>query len=112
MNCRNIIYSLKNDLNDKVILSIDLTARILSEDTDRIIVDLPTGTSSISKAQYLNRMRVYTVDEKLFFLICDKKVSRESAFEVLMNHAIGKIDIRLEKLQTLKTEYSRQLQVA
>lgn len=110
MNCRNIIYSLKNDLQGKVILSTDLSLGILSEIGENIEIQLPTGISTIKKSQYLNKMRIYEIDAKLFFLICDKKVSRQSAFQVLINHSIGKISNRIAKLEALKKEY--QLQVA
>lgn len=120
MKIRNIIYSLRN-VNNQVVLSIDLTAKILSEDTAYIIIDLPTGISHIRKADYLNKMKIYQVDEKLFFLICDKKVSRKFIFDALMKHAIDKIESRVNLienemesldrrknvLQTLKQNYQK-----
>lgn len=109
MKARTLLYSLRT-VNDKPILSIDLTGKIISEHTDLLIVNLPTGVSEIKKHDYLNKMRIYTVDEKLFFLICTKSVSRESAFNCLMRHAIGKIESRVKVLEALKKEY--QLQVA
>lgn len=111
MNCRTILYSLRT-VNDKVVLSIDLTGKIISENSDVLIVDLPTGKSEIRKNKYLNKSIIYIVDEKLFFLICSKQVSRQYAFETLMNFAIGKIERRVEKLHELKTQYEKQLQVA
>lgn len=111
MNVRTIVYNLRT-VNDKPILSIDLTGKIIDENSSEIVISLPTGTSTIRKAQYLNNMKIYEVDEKLFFIICSKAVSRKYAFNVLMNHAIGKIERRVEKLQLLKTQYSNQLQVA
>lgn len=120
MKIRNIIYSLRN-VNNQVVLSIDLTAKILSEDTAYIIIDLPTGISHIRKADYLNKMKIYQVDEKLFFLICDKKVDRKFIFDALMKHAIDKIESRVNLienemesldrrknvLQTLKQNYQK-----
>lgn len=38
------------------------------------------------------------MDEKLFFLICDKKVSRKFIFEKLMAHALDKIENRINYL--------------
>lgn len=99
MKLRNILYSLRN-VDGKVVLSIDLTAKILSEESSDIIVDLPTGISHIRKADYLNKMKIYEVDEKLFFLICDKKVSRKHVFEVLMKHAISKVENRINYLDS------------
>lgn len=109
MKARTLLYNLRL-VNDKPILSIDLTGKIISEHTDLLIVDLPTGVSEIKKRDYLNKMKIYTVDEKLFFLICTKSVSRESAFNCLLKHAMGKIENRIQKLETLKKQY--QLQVA
>lgn len=99
MNIRNRIYSLRN-IGDKVVLSLDLTAKILSEDTAFIIIDLPTGISPIPKKDYLNKMRVYEVDAKLFFILADKKVDQQFIFEKLMAHALGKIENRINYLDT------------
>jgi hypothetical protein len=122
MKLRNIIFSLRN-VGNKVVLSIDLTAKILSEDTAVIIVDLPTGTSHIPKKDYLNTMKIYTVDEKLFFIIADKKVSQKFIFEKLMRHAVDKmenrinyldnqiegLDSRKNTLQNLKSSYQKMI---
>jgi hypothetical protein len=125
MKLRNIIYSLRN-IGNEVVLSIDLTHKILSEESHEIIIDLPTGVSHIRKSEYLNKMKIYHVDDKLFFLICDKKVSRQFIFETLMKHAIDKVenrinyldnqieglDSRKNTLQNLKSSYQKMLKVA
>lgn len=106
---RTILYNLRN-VGNEVVLSIDLTSKIVSENSESIIVDLPTGQSTIKKAQWINKGKIYEVDSKLFFIIASKQLSRKYAFEVLMNHSIGKISNRIAKLEALKKEY--QLQVA
>lgn len=111
MNVRTILYSLRT-VNEQTILSIDLTGKILSENADLLIIDLPTGETQIKKRDFLNKMIVYSVDAKLFFLICSKAVSREHAFKVLMAHAIQQTENRIDNLTSFKQRLQKELVAA
>lgn len=104
---RTVLYSLR-DLNGSTILSIDLSTLILSETPSKLTINLPSGVTTLNKFDYLNRGIVYT-DEKLFFLICNKQVSRKWAFEILIKHAINIVDKRIDNLEMAKKRYINEL---
>lgn len=105
-----LIYSLRS-VNDKSQLSIDLTGLIVDENNQTIQLNLPSGITNIRKYEYLNKMRVYD-DGKVFFLICTKHVSRESALKKLLQYAIDKVDQRIGFLNELKGKYQNEMVAA
>jgi hypothetical protein len=96
---KTLIYSLRT-INDKSELSIDLTRFVVSENLYTLHLKLPSGEIFIDKKEYLNKMKIFD-DGEVFFIVCGYKlVSRDSAKQCLMNHAINKVDQTLESLNT------------
>lgn len=107
---RCILYSLR-DIKGSTILSIDLTTLILSETNSKLTINLPSGSVTINKFDWLNREIIYD-DGRHFFLICNKQASREWAFKTLMRYAILKVNTRLDNLIEAKERYIKELDAA
>ena len=112
-----LLYSLKT-INDKSKLSIDLTGMLSDFDnhqTNTLQINLPTGTVYLNKWDYLNKPKVYQDEKnpKCFFLVAlYKKLSPDAAFNILMKHAIDKIDRRVETLTTVRQRLEKELVAA
>lgn len=104
---RTFIYSLRT-VNDRSILSIDLMGKLISETQTTITLNLSAGVTDIYKPDYFNKMKVYD-DTKVFFIICSKNVSRESAFECLMQYALEKTIKRRDNLNELINRFEKEL---
>lgn len=104
---RSLIYTLRT-VNDKSILSIDLTGLVISEDYQKIQLNLPSGVTTLNKWDYLNKEVIYD-DGKVFFMICNKAPDRKWVTKVLLEYALTKIDTRIDNLHTLKSRYQKEL---
>jgi hypothetical protein len=107
---RLILYSLKSD-GDKSRLSIDLTGFVRSISDHSIQIDLPTGRIFLPKWEYVNQMKVYQdpKDQKCFFIVCNKSVSRDDAFNTLMQHAINKLKNRVTSINEMISKLENEL---
>ena len=112
-----IVYSLRT-INDKTMLSIDLTGRAIFETHYQIKFNLQSGTVYLPVKEYLNKMKVYD-DGDVFFIVCTKKVSRESALKCLLNYAMDKVtdtldnlNARVERLNNFKTRLQSEMVAA
>ena len=105
MNTRTFIYSLKT-FKDRPILSIDLMSNILTENNDRLELQLPTGIVTLPKAVYLNKFKVFD-NGSVFFFVCNKQVDRDFVYKKLIDYACNKIDCRINYLESLKHSYKR-----
>lgn len=105
MNTRTFLYSLRT-IDDKPTLCIDLMAKILSENSTSLELQLPNQLIKINKYEFLNKDRIFD-NGTVFFYVCSKAVSREYIFRKLMNYAINKLEGRISHLQSLKQSYSK-----
>lgn len=105
---RLFIYSLRSKDSEYAELSIDLGLNVINETREAFQLQLPTGTETIKKFEYLNKSKVFD-NGKVFFLVCTKSVNREYAFDILLDYAVKKIDTRISHLEALKNNYKSQL---
>ena len=109
---RTRLYTLKPDKNGKALLDITLGLKITFEDSEMLKVEVsPNEIITITKSEWINRARVWD-NNKVFFLVASKHFNQKYAFDVLMNHAVSKIDKRIDYLVKLKEQYSKQLTAA
>lgn len=104
---KTLLYSLR-DVKGSTVLSIDLTANIISESNHTLQINLPSGLTTLNRWDYQNKPVIYS-DGKLFFLLCNKSASRKWAFETLMRHAICKVDERINNLNEARGRYLKEL---
>lgn len=106
---RLIIYSLKN-INERSILSIDLTGLIdpNNPDQSKVKINLKSGLTTLNLWDYFNKPNIYD-DGCQFFLICNKSASREWAFKTLLRHAVKKVEQRVNNLNEAKQRYLNEL---
>ena len=102
------LYSLKTDLKGKSILSFDLGLCIVDEKISELTIKINEREYTLQKREWLNTMKIWD-DGKTFFLVCSKHVNQKYAFDILMKHAINKIDKRIESLLNVKEKYQREL---
>lgn len=107
---RSRIYSLRT-VNDRTVLSLDLTGLIVSETHQTLQIKLETGTIYLNKWDYLNKMRVYD-DGKVFFIIATKAVCQKYIKKFLLEYSIIKIDSRLDNLLNFKERLEKELVAA
>lgn len=104
---QSIIYNLR-ELNDRTLLSIDLTGSIVSENHENIIISINNKLLTIQKSRYLNTMKIID-DGKLFFIVCNKQIDRTYALKVLLEYAVRKIDSRIDFITTLRQQFVKEL---
>lgn len=104
---QSIIYNLR-ELNNRTILSIDLTGKIVSENPENIVININNKLLTIQKARYLNTMKIID-DGKIFFIVCNKQVDRAYALKVLLEYAVRKIDSRIDFITTLRQQFVKEL---
>jgi hypothetical protein len=105
---RTLLYSLRT-INDKSILSIDLTGLVISENSSSLLLKIDNQNVILYKYEYLNRMKIYD-NGKVFFIVCSyKKVSRISAYKCLMAYAIEKLKRRKDNIEANIQKYEREL---
>ena len=105
---RTLIYSLRT-VNDKSVLSIDLTGLVISENSSSILLNIDNQTVILYKYEYLNRMKIYD-NGKIFFIACGyKRVSKSSAYKCLMKHAIEKLKKRKDNIEAHIEKYEKEL---
>lgn len=102
---RTIIYSLR-ELDDKTILSIDLGKHIVSESFEAIQMELDEKIITIQKSRWVNTMKVFDSGTHQF-LICSKRVSRESAFSKLIGYSLSKMETMNEHYKLIKRNATR-----
>jgi len=105
---RTLLYSLKT-INDKSTLSIDLTGLVISEDYQKIQINLPSGITTLNKWDYLNKPVIYDDGGKVFFMLCNKYPSRDWVTKKLLEYALTKVDDRIDNLHKLKIRYQKEL---
>jgi hypothetical protein len=105
---KTVLYSLRT-VNEKSVLSIDLTGLIVSENPQSILLKIADENVILYKYEYLNRMKIYD-NGKVFFIVCSyKKVSRISAYKCLMAYAIEKLKRRKDNIEANIQKYEREL---
>lgn len=104
---QSIIYNLR-EVNNRTILSIDLTGKIVSENPETVILNINNKLLTIQKARYLNSMKVVD-DGKTFFLVCNKQVNRNYVFQKLLEYAVSKIDTRIQFISALREQFVKEL---
>lgn len=109
---KNIAYSLES-VNGLPQLSYKIGNKVLFEDTEIIKLELPTETVTLKKSHFLNTHynKSFIIYDGVdgFFALCTKHCNREYVFDKLMEHAISKIDSRIDKLQNLKRDYCKRI---
>lgn len=109
---RIVLLSLRI-FNDRPIINYDLTASLTNyfdHQSDIFEIKLPTGTIHLNKFQYLNKAKIYEdpKNSKCFFMIFSyKRIKENSAFKILMEYALNKLEGRISHLQSLKQSYSK-----
>lgn len=104
---RSIIYSLR-EVNNKIILSIDLTGNLIAENSTEYHLKLSTGALTLNKWDYLNKFKIFD-DGKNFFCICNKQVDREYVFKKLLEYRINKFETYKIHFDAKISEYRREL---
>lgn len=109
---KTIVYSLRT-VNDKSTLAFDLVGHVISDTqyTLQIRIQKTGELIYLQKWDYLNKMNVHDNGE-IFFIVCTKKVSIDSVFTCLMNHAIDKVEKRVDTLLSYKQKLQRELVAA
>lgn len=108
---RILLYNLRSKKNGESEIRIDLTNCLTdfnNHQTDTLEIKLPSGTIRLFKWAYLNKPKVYD-DGKVFFIVANKQLSTDYAFEILMKYAIQKIDFRIESLNKAKEKYQKEI---
>lgn len=81
---RTFIYSLRR-VNDKLVLSIDLMGCIVFESFEILQLNFNGKIVELRKSFWVNSMKVCERGGH-DFLVCTKRVSRESAMKKLLTH--------------------------
>lgn len=81
------LYSLRK-VNDKIVLSLDLSLKIIEETKSTLKIKLYENQATIvlNKYLYFNRMRVWD-DGETFFIVCSKLVDQKYAKEYLIKYS-------------------------
>jgi len=105
-----MLYSLR-DIEDRSVLTIDLTAKVISENLETITVQLPTGIVDIKKENWLNRDRIYD-DGKVFFLVANKQRDTDHIKNVLLKYALQKLDTRAAHIEAMRNRIKKEMVAA
>lgn len=110
---KNLILSLKTDINGTSQLCYDLGLKIKSEDIYQIEIELPTGIVTLKKSVYFNyhttkKFKIFD-NGTVFFILCNKQVNPKFAFNELIRHAISKIEKRKAFLNDYKTKLESEI---
>jgi len=95
-------------VNDKSILSYDLTLKIISETVSHIEVLIDGRTYSLERRAWLNTLKVWD-NNKTFFIVCSKKMKSSYAKKVLLEYSVKLVDKRLSNLTTFKNRLLNEL---
>ena len=111
------IYSLRT-VNDKSIISLDLTRFVVAESYSHLSISLPTGipdhpthTINFNLAQWVNNMKVYD-DGKHFFVLCTKNVDQDFIYRHLMQYMIDKMKRKAQKIEHFVERLQTELTAA
>jgi hypothetical protein len=104
---RSRLYSLRN-INGKPTLDFSLGLKIINETTEKIELQLSSGIVTLQKRIYLNTFKIWDNGE-VYFFVCTKAPAQSYVFKKLLEYSITKIDNRVEKLNSLKADYSKIL---
>lgn len=103
-----MIYSLIENAG-KVDTTIALSGCLADFDNHHkstLEITLPTGLITLSKSEYLNTGKVYD-SGKVFFIVATKSFCSKQIKKLLLQYACDKIDVRVERLKSLKMQYEK-----
>ena len=104
---RTRLLSLKT-INDKSVLSYDLSLNIVSENVTEIGVIIDGRNYILDKRNWLNTYHVWD-NGKIFFIVCSKTINAKYAKKVLLKYSIGLIDKRVDNLNQFKNRLIAEL---
>lgn len=102
-----ILYSLR-ERDGQIELSIDLGKFIEDDIGDTIQLYLPQGPATIPKGLYLNKNKIWD-NGKVFFYVCDKKMSREQVLERLLKYRLTKFETYISYFEAKRNDYKKEL---
>lgn len=105
---RTFLYSIKEDENGTLSLSIDLGKHVQSDIGDSIQLLLPQGPATLPKRMYLNTDRIFD-NNKVFFYVCSKQINREYIFKKLLEYRINKFETYVNYFDAKINLYRKEL---
>lgn len=101
-SCRVMLYTFK-EKNGKVTLNYDLTKLLLNYSNHRsetLQINLPSGSITLNKAEYLNTGKVF-FNGKVFFIVATKFMGKKQAMKFLLQFAVERSEQRLNTYKKL-----------
>ena len=99
---RLMLYSFK-EFAGKVTLDYTLTNCLVDFDNHQsslLQINLPSGSITLKKAEYLNTGKVYC-DNKVFFIVASKWMGKKQALRRLLEFAVERSEQRLNTYKKL-----------
>jgi hypothetical protein len=109
VNAKSYIYSIRTDKKGEPYLDIAPKGLVLLEDNPQILeINTSKGHYVLNKFEWMNKFKVFD-DGSVFFILCNKQINGDYAFDFLLEYALNKIPTRISYLESLQKQYKNIL---